>query len=295
MVFFCHKRIVSKIQLEVDMTTINCKGKLIDFAQPKVMGILNATNDSFYKGYLQEGLEIMLDIAEKMLDEGATFIDVGGQSTRPGSEQLSAEEEIKNVLPFIKALLHKRPDTLISIDTYYASVARHAVEAGACMVNDISAGNMDTEMLKTVAELKVPFIAMHMKGTPKSMQQNPTYENVTQELLDFFIGKLAVCKNAGILDVIIDPGFGFGKTITHNFQLLKNLSLFQILKAPVLVGLSRKSMIYKTLASSAEAALNGTTALHALAIENGANILRVHDVKEAREVIKLMEQYNETE
>ena len=292
MVFFCHLSYVSKIQLEVDMTTINCKGKIIDLSQPKVMGILNATNDSFYKGYLPEGLLIMLAIAEKMLDDGASFIDVGGQSTRPGSEKLSAKQEAKNVLPFIKALVHSRPDALISVDTYYASVAKEAVEAGACMVNDVSAGNMDADMLETVAELKVPYIAMHMKGTPQNMQVNPTYENVTQEVLDFFIAKLNECQKAGILDVIIDPGFGFGKTTDHNFELLKNLSIFKMFKAPVLAGVSRKSMIYKTLGTKAEEALNGTTVLHTLALLNGANILRVHDVKETMEVIKLMEKYN---
>ena len=292
MVFFCHKRIVSKIQLEVDMTTINCKGKLIDFQQPKVMGILNATNDSFYKGYLPEGLEIMLGIAEKMLDDGATFIDVGGQSTRPESEKLTDTQEAENVLPFIKALLNKRPETLISIDTYYASVAKAAVEAGACMVNDISAGNMDEDMLQTVAELKVPYVAMHMKGAPQNMQQNPTYENVTQEILDFFIVKLAACQKAGILDVVIDPGFGFGKTAEHNFELLKNIKLLRMLNVPVLAGLSRKSMIYKTLGISAEEALNGTTVLQTIALQNAVSILRVHDVKEAVQIIKLMEVYN---
>ena len=293
MVFFCHLRNVSKIQLEVDMATINCKGKLIDIMQPKVMGIINATNDSFYKGFLAEGLDKMLDIAENMLDEGATFIDVGGQSTRPESEKLTAEQELENVLPFIKALLQKRPDTLISIDTYYATVAKTAVENGACMVNDISGGDMDKAMLQTVAYLKVPYVAMHMQGTPQSMQQNPTYENVTRDLLDYFIAKIEDCKHAGILDVIIDPGFGFGKTAAHNFELLKNLQLFEILDAPVLVGLSRKSMIYKTLTTTAEKALNGTTVLHTLAIQNKANILRVHDVKEAIEVIKLMQEYDE--
>lgn len=292
MVFFCHLCNVSKIQLEVDMTTINCKGKLIDLSQPKVMGIINATKDSFYKGFLSEGLDKMLTIAENMLEQGATFIDVGGQSTRPESEKLTAEKELENVLPFIQELLEKRPDTLISIDTYYASVAKAAVEAGACMVNDVSAGNMEEAMLQTVAELKVPYVAMHMKGTPQNMQQNPVYENVTQELIDFFITKIEDCKNAGILDVIIDPGFGFGKTAKHNFEILKNLSLFQILDVPVLAGLSRKSMIYKTLGITAGEALNGTTVLHTLAIQNKACILRVHDVKEAVEVIKLMESYN---
>lgn len=295
MVFFCHLANVSKIQLEVDMTTINCNGKIIDFHQPKIMGIINATTDSFYKGFLAEGLPKMLDIAEKMLDEGATFIDVGGQSTRPGSEKLSAKKEAENVLPFIKELLNKRPGTLISIDTYYASVAKLAVENGACMVNDISAGNMDDAMLKTVAALKVPYVAMHMQGTPQNMQHNPTYQNVTREILDFFIKKVDDCKKAGIYDVILDPGFGFGKTTTHNFELLKNLSLFNMLEVPILVGLSRKSMIYKTLKLPVEEALNGTTVLHTLALQSKINILRVHDVKEALETITLWDLYTKAE
>ncbi len=295
MVFICHLPNVSKIQLEVDMATINCKGKIIDLQQPKVMGIVNATNDSFYKGFLGEGLPKMLAVAEEMLDAGATFIDVGGQSTRPDSLKLSAAQEIENVIPFIKALFIKRPEALISIDTYYATVAKMAVENGACMVNDISAGAMDKDMLRTVALLKVPYVAMHMQGTPQTMQQKPAYQNITLEVLDYFIAKLADCKKAGILDVIIDPGFGFGKTTSHNFELLKNLATLQILNAPILVGLSRKSMIYKTLATTAAEALNGSSVLHTIALQNKANILRVHDVKAAREVIKLLEKYNEAE
>ncbi len=295
MVFFCHLPNVSKIQLEVDMATINCKGKIIDLQHPKVMGIVNATNDSFYKGFLGEGLPKMLAVAEEMLDAGATFIDVGGQSTRPNSEKLNAAQEIENVVPFIKALLIKRPEALISIDTYYATVAKTAVENGACIVNDISAGAMDKDMLRTIASLKVPYVAMHMQGTPQTMQQNPTYQNITREIVDYFIAKLADCKKAGILDVIIDPGFGFGKTTSHNFELLKNLATLQILNAPILVGLSRKSMIYKTLSITAAEALNGSSVLHSIALLNKANILRVHDVKAAREVIKLLEKYNEAE
>ncbi len=275
------------------MTTINCKGKLIDFTLPKVMGIINATSDSFYKGFLDEGIDKMVELAEKMLDEGATFIDVGGQSTRPESVKLSAEKEIENVIPFIKALLKKRPECFVSIDTYYAAVATAAVESGACIVNDVSAGNMDAAMLQTVAGLNVPYIAMHMQGTPQNMQVNPVYKNVTQDILDFFINKVDECKTAGILDVIIDPGFGFGKTASHNFELLKNLSILQLLQTPVLAGLSRKSMIYKMIGTSAAEALNGTTVLHTLALQNKANILRVHDVKEAVEVINLMEVYKE--
>jgi dihydropteroate synthase len=225
--------------------------------------------------------------AEKMIREGADILDLGGQSTRPGSEKVSEETELSRVIESIEAIHRKFPETIISIDTYYSTVAKKSVHAGASIVNDISSGAMDKEMLSTVAALHVPYITMHMKGTPQTMQQLSKYENVTREVLDFFIGKKHECRAAGINDVIIDPGFGFAKTIAHNFQLLNDLPVFKILEAPLLVGLSRKSSVYKTLGISAEEALNGTTALHTMALMNGANILRVHDVKEAKEVIKL--------
>ncbi len=269
------------------MFTLNCKGKLLALDEPRVMGIINITPDSFYKGSRFVEKDEVLKQADKMIKDGADILDIGGQSTRPGSEQISADEELKRVLNNIDAIHNNFPQTIISIDTWYSKVAYEAVNAGASMVNDISAGNMDEQMLKTVASLEVPYVSMHMKGKPQTMQQDPTYENVCREVLDFFIAKKDECEKAGIHDVVIDPGFGFGKTIAHNFELLKNLSVFKMLDAPILVGLSRKSTIYKTLGIGAEEALNGTTVLNTIALMSGANILRVHDVKEAREVVKL--------
>jgi len=269
------------------MFTLNCKGKLLVLDEPLVMAIINITPDSFYEGSRFVEKDEILKQAEKMIKDGADILDIGGQSTRPGSEQISKDEEMKRVLNNIEAIHKNFPGTTISIDTSYSKVAHEAVNAGASMVNDISAGNMDEQMLKTVASLKVPYVSMHMKGIPQTMQQDPTYDNVCREVLDFFIAKKDECKKAGIHDVIIDPGFGFGKTIAHNFELLRNLSVFKMLDAPILVGLSRKSTIYKTLGIGAEEALNGTTVLNTIALMNGANILRVHDVKEAKEAVKL--------
>lgn len=271
------------------MFTLNCKGKLLTTATPLVMGIINATPDSFYKGDLHESPEIILTLAKKMLDDGADILDIGGQSTKPGSLPITAEEEIKRVIPVIKLIIQHFPDTIISADTYHSEVAIAAVNAGASVVNDVSAGELDREMINTVAGLNVPYICMHMKGTPQTMQQYAQYEDVIKEVLDYLIAKTEECKKAGIKDIIIDPGFGFAKTAAHNFSLLKNLSLFKILERPVLVGLSRKSTIYKTLAISPAEALNGTTVLNAVALMNGANILRVHDVKEAKEAVVLTE------
>jgi len=251
------------------------------------MGIINITPDSFYAGSRQQTLDDILVQAKKMLAEGAAILDVGGQSTRPGSEQVGAEEELRRVLPAISAIHRQFPKTIISIDTYHATVAKAAVEAGAGMVNDVSGGLLDAQMLQTVAALKVPYICMHMQGTPTTMHLKPAYEDVTKEVLDFFIERIDTCRRAGIADVIIDPGFGFGKTIEHNFILLKNLSVFKILGKPILLGISRKSSIYKTLDVTAAEALNGTTVLNTIGLTNGANILRVHDVKEAVEAIKL--------
>jgi dihydropteroate synthase len=269
------------------MFTLNCNGRLLIIDKPLVMGIINATPDSFYEGSRYSGTDNILAQAEKMISEGADILDLGGQSTRPGSEKVSEDTELSRVIESIEAIHRKFPEIVISIDTYYARVAKKTVQAGATIVNDISSGTMDREMLSTIASLRIPYIAMHMKGTPQTMQQLSNYENVTREVLDFFIRKKHECKTAGITDVIIDPGFGFAKTIAHNFQLLNDLSVFKMLEAPLLVGLSRKSSVYKTLGISAEEALNGTTALHTMALMNGANILRVHDVKEAKEVVKL--------
>ncbi|MBS1668961.1 MAG: dihydropteroate synthase [Bacteroidetes bacterium] len=273
------------------MFTLNCKGRLLLIENPIVMGIINATPDSFYENSRVMGSEYILWQGEKMLKEGAEILDIGGQSTRPDSLPLSPEEELKRILEPI-ALLHKNfPEAIISVDTYYSRVAVEAVGAGASIVNDISGGEMDKQMLMAVGKLRVPFICMHMQGTPQTMQKKPFYENVTKDLLDYFIKKIDECKKAGIHDLIIDPGFGFGKTISHNLELLKNLSVFKILEKPLLVGLSRKSTIYKTLGINANKALNGTTVMNSVALLNGANILRVHDVKEAKEAIKLLGAY----
>ena len=270
------------------MYTINCKGKIVVMEQPLVMGIINATPDSFYKGNINED---MLQLARQMIADGADIVDIGGQSTRPGSERIAADEEIRRVLPLVKAIHNNFPETIISIDTYSSKVAIAAVEAGASIVNDISAGNMDEEMIAVVAALKVPYVCMHMQGTPDNMQKDPQYDDVAKEVLDFFIAKTAQCKNAGITDIIIDPGFGFGKTIAHNFSVLKKLQVFNMLRQPILAGISRKGTIYKTLQTTAAAALNGTTVLNTIALMNGASILRVHDVKEAKEAITLFNAY----
>jgi dihydropteroate synthase len=269
------------------MFTLNCKGKLLTIEQPIVMGIINATPDSFYKGDLNDGLEKIVEQAGKMIREGATIIDIGGQSTRPGSERISASEEIKRVIPVIDTILASYPQNILSIDTYHSQVALAAINAGASLVNDISAGSLDPEMINCVSSLNVPYICMHMKGTPENMQNNPSYEDLVKEVLDFFIDKIDQCKRAGIKDLIIDPGFGFGKTIHQNFILLKQLSIFKILDKPILAGLSRKSMIYKTLGVDVSEALNGSTVLNTIALQQGASILRVHDVKDAKEAITI--------
>jgi dihydropteroate synthase len=259
--------------------------------KPVVMGILNITPDSFYSGSRIDQKDVVKK-AGQMITEGATIIDIGGQSTRPGSDRLTAQEELDRVLPAIKSIRQNYPGVFLSIDTYHATVAKETVAAGVDMVNDISAGDMDADMLSTMASLNVPFIAMHMQGTPDTMQDKPTYENVATEVVDYFIQKTTACKEAGINDLIIDPGFGFGKTITQNFQLLKQLEVLQIFHVPVLAGLSRKSTIWKTLHVTPEEALNGTTVLNTIALTKGAAILRVHDVKEAVEAIQLYEAYS---
>ena len=275
------------------MFTLNCKGRLLVIDSPIVMGIINTTPDSFYSGSRKSTVDEALQTAEQMMKDGATILDIGGQSTRPGSEQMGTDEELKRVIPVIEAINKNFPQSFISIDTYHSSVAKYSVEAGASIVNDISGGLMDKNMLATVASLHVPFVCMHMKGTPENMQQNPVYENITREVLDFFIHQTEKCKIAGIHDVILDPGFGFGKTIEHNFTLLKELNIFKMLQKPLLLGISRKSTIYKTLNISAEESLNGTTVLNTIGLLNGANILRVHDIKEAIETIKLVNTYHQ--
>lgn len=273
------------------MFTLNCKGKLIIIDKPLVMGVVNVNNDSFYKGSRFQNLDAISNKVDRMIEEGADIIDIGGQSTRPGSERISADEELKRVMPVFEMLSKKHNKALLSIDTYDSAIAKETVFAGASIVNDISAGEMDRKMLETVATLRVPFIAMHMKGVPETMHQSIQHENIVTDVLDFFINKISQCRDAGIADIIIDPGFGFGKTIAHNFQILKSLEIFKMLGKPVMAGISRKSTIYKTLDISADDALNGTTVMNTIALLNGANILRVHDVKEAREAVTLLQAY----
>lgn len=272
------------------MMTINCKGQLIDLSTPKVMGILNLTPDSFYDGgqYLNE--KDIIDQVEKMLTEGATFIDIGAYSSRPGAAHISEEVELQRIVPVVKLLCNTFPDILISIDTFRSNIAKVCIDAGAALINDISAGDMDSNMFKTIGEINVPYIMMHMQDSPQNMQKNPVYNNVTQDILFYFSKKIALARQYKINDLIIDPGFGFGKTITHNFQLLNTLELFQNINLPVLVGVSRKSMIYNTLNTDAQHALNGTTVINTLALQKGTSILRVHDVKEAIECVTLINQ-----
>ena len=276
------------------MLTINCKGKILSLDAPVVMGIVNLTPDSFYKGYLDDSFDSIKALIHQMVNDGAAIIDVGGQSTRPGSSRISAKEEIERVMPVVTYIKDHYPSIFISIDTYQSEVANEIIASGAHMVNDISAGNMDARMLATVGRLSVPYICMHMQGTPETMQIQPHYTDLLKEVVEFFNERLAACENAGIIDVILDPGFGFGKTVEHNFRLLKNLSVLQIFEKPILAGLSRKSSIYKTLRLTAGEALNGTTVMHTLALQNGAKILRVHDVKEAMQAIVLTEKYKKT-
>ena len=255
--------------------------------QPIVMGIINTTPDSFYAGSRSNSVAQAVQQAGKMIEQGAAIIDIGGQSTRPGAEIIGADAEADRVVPIIEAIIQSYPNAIISVDTFYAPVAAKAVAAGAAIVNDISGGQLDENMVATVGKLGVPYICTHTKGTPATMQSLATYDDVVQEVLDYFIQRTEACRLAGINDIIIDPGFGFAKTIAHNFTLLKNLSVFSILNKPVLLGISRKATIYKTLGITPEEALNGTTVLNTIGLLNGAHILRVHDVKEAVEVAKL--------
>jgi dihydropteroate synthase len=253
------------------------------------MGILNATPDSFYNKGRESSLDELVRNAAKMLEEGAAILDIGGASTKPGAEIMDAEEELRRVIPAIKAIYKRHPEAWLSVDTYHSGVAKEAICAGASIVNDVSSGRFDSNMLATVAALKVPYIAMHMQGIPKNMQDSPAYDDVVYEVREELASICDQCKKAGLSDVIIDPGFGFGKSLEHNFSLLRNLHTFRILGKPILVGISRKSLICKALKVNTENALNGTTALHMVALQLGANILRVHDVKEAIEVIALFQ------
>ncbi|MCX6291514.1 MAG: dihydropteroate synthase [Bacteroidetes bacterium] len=263
-------------------------GKLVDFSTPGVMGILNITPDSFFDGNRYTTEKDALKQAGRMLEEGASILDIGAQSTRPGSELLSAEEEWNRLASPLDSIRKEFPSAILSIDTFYSEVAEKSISHGANLINDISGGTMDPEMFTVISRLKVPYIVMHMQGTPQNMQTNPLYENVVKEVMRYFAERIQILVSLGVNDIIIDPGFGFGKTTDHNYELLKHLDLFSILERPVMVGLSRKSMIQKVLHVPSEDALNGTTVLHTIALMKGADILRVHDVKEAMEAIKLV-------
>jgi len=268
--------------------TINCKGQLIDLSTPLVMGILNVTPDSFYDGSCYNGELAIGNRIEQMLEEGVDIIDLGAMSTKPGAAEISEEEEMKRLKPALKMINKYFSDAVVSVDTYRSSIAREVVEKyGVAIVNDISAGELDANMFATIADLKVPYIMMHIKGTPQNMQNDPQYDDLVQEIMMYFAKKLEQAKSLGISDIILDPGFGFGKTVAHNYELMKNLDTLKILERPMLVGISRKSMIYKVLETDAENALTGTIALNMAALLNGANILRVHDVKEAVQTIKI--------
>ncbi len=269
--------------------TINCRGSLLLLEKPAIMGVLNVTPDSFFDGGRYSDTSSVMRQAEKMVEEGASILDVGGVSTRPGAAMPDTDTELGRVIPVLRVLRKAFPEVILSIDTFRARVVKEAVAAGAAIVNDISAGKLDAELYATVAALQVPYVLMHMQQTPATMQQNPRYTNVVLEVSDFFIRETAILRSLGVRDIILDPGFGFGKLPEHNFQLLQHLDSFAFLELPLLAGVSRKSMIYKTLDVSPEAALNGTTALHMAALERGAHLLRVHDVKEARETIALFE------
>ena len=273
------------------MFTLNCKGKILVIDQPIVMGIINITPDSFFPGSRAGAIDDILYLADKMIHDGATILDIGGQSTRPNSDLIPVDDELKRVLPAIQAIHKNFPDQIVSIDTFYSRVAAEAVQAGASIVNDVSAGTLDEDMFSTIVKLRAPYVLMHMLGKPQTMQQNPGYKNVTLEVFDFLNFKIADLVKLGIHDIFIDVGFGFGKTAAHNFQLLQELAYFKQLNKPLMVGLSRKATIYKTLGIGPGEALNGTTVMHTLALLNGANILRVHDVKEAVEAVKLFMEY----
>ncbi len=270
------------------MFTLNCKGRLITAAHPLVMGIINVTPDSFYEGSRCDTPNAVLKQVEKMLADGADIIDIGAQSTRPNATLISMEEELSRLAGIVDVITDKFPEAIFSVDTFYSKVAEICIAAGASIINDVSGGQMDEKMIPTAGKLAIPYICMHMRGTPQTMQHLNDYDDVSKAVIDYFIGKLDECANDGIKDIIIDPGFGFSKNIRQNFALLEKLQLLKMLNRPILVGLSRKSTIYKTLGVSAKEALNGTTVLNTVALMKGASILRVHDVKEAREAVKLL-------
>ena len=267
--------------------TIKCKGSLVDLSKPVVMGILNITQNSFYDGGQWNSIDKILNHVEKMLSDGATFIDVGAYSSKPNAEFISPEDELSQIVPVVKLLVQNFPNILISIDTFRANVSEACIAQGAAIINDISAGNLDPQMLPTIAKLQVPYVMMHMQGNPQTMQSFTQYENLTKEVIFYFSEKIAEARALGINDIIVDPGYGFSKTLSQNYELLQQSELLKLLELPILIGVSRKSMIYKALDITPDKALNGTTFLHAIALIKGASILRVHDVKEAMEAVKL--------
>jgi dihydropteroate synthase len=271
------------------MMTINCKGQLVALSTPKVMGVLNVTPDSFFDGGKYKDETAILNQVEAMLANGATFIDVGAYSSKPNAAEVSEAEELQRILPIVELLITTFPNILISIDTFRSEVAKRCIHTGAALINDISAGLLDPLMLPTVADLKVPYIMMHMRGTPQTMQGLTSYTNLIKDIIFYFSQRIAAARDLGIVDVIVDPGFGFAKTLAQNFELLNGLELLNVLEKPLLVGVSRKSMIYKSLNTTAQEALNGTTVLNTIGLQKGASILRVHDVKEAVECVKLLE------
>lgn len=271
-------------------TLINCRGRLIDLSVPQVMGILNLTPDSFFDGGKYKAVDAALGQTEKMLEAGATFIDVGGMSSRPGAELITSEAELARIAPVVRAIRQRFPNALLSIDTVYGNTIRELSGLGIDLINDISAGSIDADLIAVAADLQIPYVLMHMAGKPENMQQQAQYDDVVGTVLDFFIAKVGQLRAMGCKDIILDPGFGFGKTLDHNYQLLNHLHVLKILDLPILVGLSRKSMVWKLLGTSAEGALNGSSLLHLLALQQGGRLLRVHDVGPAMEVIKIWQQ-----
>lgn len=286
---------MSKNTFFSNLATITCKGEIIDLSTPKIMGIINITPDSFYSGSRKQSQTEVLEQAEKMLLDGADFLDIGAYSTRPNAEDISVEDELDRLIPAIENIQKKFPEALISADTFRAEVAKEAIGAGACIINDVSGGRLDEKMHETIAELRVPYIAMHSRGTAQTMQTLTDYNDIILDVIDEMLSTIQSLRNKGVSDIIFDPGFGFAKNIQQNFELLRRLKELSILNLPILVGLSRKSMIYKTLNTTAQEALNGSTVLHTIALKNGASILRVHDVLEAKQCIQLVNQVNKKE
>ena len=270
---------------------LQMRGEIHTFHRPLIMGILNLTPDSFYDGGSNNSIQKIIKHVEKMKNEGADIIDIGAYSSRPGASNIDEQEELKRLMSPLKQIRSHFPDVFLSVDTFRSNVAEQAINNGADMINDISSGELDNKMFDCISKLKVPYIMMHMQGNPKNMQQNPNYDDVTASLIKFFSSKIKLARSKGINDIIIDPGFGFGKNLSHNYELLKNLETFKIFEKPMLIGLSRKSMINKVLEISPDNALNGSTVLHTIALLNGANILRVHDVKAAGEAVKIVSYY----